>query len=99
MKIGGKMYLADQQRASRSRGYRQQMNRAAVQNNLASMQSLTQSVFSTNVAAGQEGVSLVMQAAVNKINSDVQARYQQLMNRYESLSSSVQSNSTTDILT
>lgn len=100
MKIGGKMYLADQQRASQSKGYRQQMNRKAVENNLASMQNLGQSVFYTNVSAGQESVSLSMQAAVDRINSDVQARYQQLLSKYDSLSTSIGSSSSTsaDIL-
>lgn len=98
MKIGGKMYLAEQQRAARSRGYRQKLNRRAVETNMAVVQNLSQSVFYTNVSAKQESVMLSMQSAVNRINSDVQARYQQLINRYEALSSSIASNTTTDIL-
>lgn len=68
MRIGGKMYLAQQSRQS-SFGYAKQLNRRALEQSMSSALQYGQSVFTAQSTFLEENAKLTLQSVVDRLQS------------------------------
>jgi|GEM_PF-3451146 len=88
-KIGGKMYLARQEREAKRFNYADRIKEARKQQRLEQARetrsSLGASVFSTNASFGQQHVSLVIESAYQRVMNDLKSKADEISSRMGSV--------------